>query len=63
MLQNIIRCPHCGKETIQVVLGPCWIEDDDNVILAFHCTTCHWEHKLGEEPMRVDFPAMVPGLS
>ena len=52
MIHNIFRCPHCGKETIEVTLASCFIEDDDNAILAFRCTSCAWEHHIGDiEPM------------
>ena len=48
MIHNIFRCPHRGKETIQVTLASCFIEDDDNAILAFRCTSCSWEHHIGD---------------
>ena len=52
MIQNIFRCPHCGKETIQVTLASCFIEDDDNAILDFRCSNCSWEHHIGNfEPV------------
>ena len=73
MIYNIFRCPHCGKETLQVTLGPCLVEDDDHAILDFHCTSCAWEHSLGDDETspnlsagvgpRLGYSTAAPGLN